>query len=93
MITIYTIQGCPFCRKAITLLKERDIKYKQILVKQKDKERIKDKNKMSTFPQIFYGKSLIGGFDDLQFTIDICVDLKDNNISIRIIKGICKDLN
>jgi glutaredoxin len=91
MITIYTIQECSFCRKALTLLNERNIKYKQILVKQKDKGKFK--NKMLTFPQIFYGKSPIGGFEDLQFIIDICDDLKDNNISIRIIKGICKDLN
>mgnify|MGYP003683120517 CR=1 FL=1 len=91
MITIYTIPSCPFCSKAISLLKKRNIKYKQISVK--DKKEIKTRNKMTTFPQIFYKKHPIGGSDDLEFIIDICDDLKDNNISTNIIKGICKDLN
>lgn len=93
MITIYTIQGCPYCNKALDLLKERNIKYKQILVKQKDKDDVKIKNKMKTFPQIFYRKMTIGGFDKLQFIIDICDDLKENDISIKLINDLCKDLN
>lgn len=92
MITVYTIQHCPFCHRAIQLLKQKKLKYKNIVVDTKDKEKYKKKNKMTTFPQIFYRKKKIGGFDNLNSIIDICEALNNNDIDPLIIKNICKDL-
>jgi len=43
MFTIYRIIGCPYCDNSINLFKKQKIDYKDIVVKEKDKEKIKKK--------------------------------------------------
>ena len=96
LIYIYTIDGCPYSRKALELLKEHEIIYKHIIVSKNNKDKIKKMNKMDTFPQIFIIKSgdskkksrrvKIGGSDILLFLIQISHIMKYNNISINKVR-------
>jgi glutaredoxin len=69
-IIFYTLEGCPYCEKAVNLLN----KNKQI-VKVKEFAKLKPKQKevvskrqgrdFQTFPRIF-NKEFVGGFTDLE---------------------------
>ena len=73
MFTLYTIPGCMSCQGAIDLLDSRNIKYKNIVLKtEKRKATIKAKHKHTTFPQIFFKKNFIGGFDQLTAITEQC---------------------
>lgn len=71
-VTIYTVDYCPYCKKAEMLLKEKNIEYKKIDITANEKE---ERNKLGekygiegrvTVPQIIIGNRRIGGFDVLQ---------------------------
>ena len=71
-VIIYTVEYCPYCKKAEMLLKERDIKYKKIDITENEEEYRKKIGKYYdiqgkvTVPQIIIGGKRIGGFDDLE---------------------------
>lgn len=68
LVKIYTTTYCPYCVKAKTLLKTKNIDFEEINVEGDDDARIK-LSKMSggrkTVPQIFINDAHIGGCDDL----------------------------
>lgn len=70
-ITIYTVDYCPYCKKAEMLLKEKGLNYKKIdISKNKDEYRKKIGDYYGiegyvTVPQIIIGQKRIGGCDDL----------------------------
>ncbi len=70
-VLIYTVDYCPFCKKAELLLNERGIKYKKIDITQNEDEYRKklgdyyDIQGKVTVPQIIIGGKRIGGFDVL----------------------------
>lgn len=71
MLEIYVINKCNFCKKAINLVHEYNIRYILKEVKDESKEEIKEKNNMKTFPMIFYkiGKKeriRIGGYSEFE---------------------------
>ena len=88
-IQIYSLEGCPYSMKAEELLNKYN-NIEVIKVKRIDKEKIKQKNKMNTFPQIFLVKDnkkiKIGGCDK----ITEILELVNNN---KNIKTIIKKLN
>merc|ERR1712038_1620031 len=62
-VTVFTITGCPFCIKAKTALKERNIPYVEINLTEHPEKR-SDMLSLSnslTVPQIFFNKKHIGG--------------------------------
>ncbi len=70
-VVIYTVDYCPYCKKAEMLLKEKGIDYKKIDITQNEDEY---RNKLGeyygiegrvTVPQIIIGGKRIGGFDVL----------------------------
>ena len=71
-VTIYTVDYCPFCKKAELLLNEKNIPYKKIDITSNEKEYRKklgeyyDIEGEVTVPQIIIGKKRIGGFDVLE---------------------------
>ena len=74
-VVIYTLDYCPFCKKALQTLNEHDIKFKNIDVT-KDEENVskelKDKFKILgevTYPQIIVDGKRFGGNDTLQDSI------------------------
>jgi len=87
MIILYVLEGCPYCKNSLEVLKQYKIKHKSILVNYEDKEFYKKQNKMNTFPQIFMQMNentfmKIGGNDNLIELIDNCENIKNSNVSI-----------
>lgn len=67
-VTIYTRQFCPFCTRALKLLKTKDIELNHIdagMDSAKKAEMVKRSGGGRTFPQIFIGDLHIGGCDDM----------------------------
>lgn len=68
-VSVYTIPVCPYCTQAKNLLTQNDIPYQEINVDRNNQKAIDDliaKSGMRTFPQIFFGDELIGGFTELR---------------------------
>ena len=67
-VTIYTREFCPYCTRALQLLKKKGVKFNEIkagMDAKKKQEMIKRSNGGRTFPQIFIGDTHIGGCDDM----------------------------
>jgi glutaredoxin 3 len=67
-VTIYTRKMCGFCTAAKSLLKSKGAKFTEhdgTFDKQIRAEMIQKANGKSTFPQIFIGKTHVGGCDEL----------------------------
>ena len=67
-IVIYTKDPCPYCVRAINLLNEKKIAFKEIDLTDKfdEIERIKQETGWRTVPIILINGRLIGGYDDLK---------------------------
>ena len=67
-VEIYTWQYCPFCIRAKSLLKKKNINFTELKIDGDDDARAimtKRANGRSTLPQIFINNEGIGGCDDL----------------------------
>ncbi len=71
-VVIYTVDYCPYCKKAELLLNEKSIPYKKIDITNNEEEYRKklgeyyDIQGRVTVPQIIIGNKRIGGFDVLE---------------------------
>jgi glutaredoxin 3 len=66
-VTIYTKPYCPFCHRALALLKEKGVEITEIVAstdRDKREEMIRRSGR-TTYPQIFVGERHIGGCDDI----------------------------
>ena len=67
-VTIYTKAMCPYCARALSLLKKKGADITEIKAgfdREKKEEMIQRSNGGRTFPQIFLGEEHVGGCDDL----------------------------
>lgn len=67
-IEIYTTRTCPFCHRAKALLDQKGVRYDEIDVGADPALRAKMTQRASgkrSVPQIFVGKTHVGGCDDL----------------------------
>jgi glutaredoxin 3 len=67
-ITIYTRPLCPYCVRAVSLLKKKGVAFEDIdagFDAKKKKEMIERSNGARTFPQIFIGDHHVGGCDEM----------------------------
>ncbi|BAC24686.1 grxC [Wigglesworthia glossinidia endosymbiont of Glossina brevipalpis] len=66
-VEIYIKSTCSFCVKAKNLLKQNNIKFKEIFVENSTANLSKmiKRSKKTTVPQIFINKVHIGGYEDL----------------------------
>lgn len=67
-VTIYTRPLCPYCVRAVSLLKEKGVDFEEIdagFDMTRKKEMMERANGARTFPQIFIGDRHIGGCDDM----------------------------
>jgi glutaredoxin 3 len=67
-VTIYTTAYCPYCHAAKALLNKKGVAYDEIDVTYDPDERKRMTTKADgrrTVPQIFIGRTHVGGFDDL----------------------------
>lgn len=66
--TIYTKIMCPYCMRAMSLLKKKGVEIEEIPAAfdaEKKQEMIQRSNGGRTFPQIFIGDEHVGGSDEL----------------------------
>ncbi len=66
--TIYTKPLCPYCVRAIALLKKKNAEVDNISAafdREKREEMLARSNGGVTYPQIFIGETHVGGSDDL----------------------------
>lgn len=92
---VYVIEGCPFCARALNLLTINDLKTKIHVVEPNQKEKIKKKHHMNTFPQIFYvneKRIAIGGCVELEALLDVAIKIKEHKLDIKIINDIITKL-
>ena len=72
-ILLYTMGHCPYCRRAKALLREKGVtsweEYDLEIVPEKHGETLAKSGGRNTVPQIFIGKTHVGGSDDL-FRLD-----------------------
>ena len=66
-IDIYTQPWCPYCARAVSLLRSKDVPFREIDAPHGSAEREESirRSGRSTVPQIFIGGRHIGGCDDL----------------------------
>ena len=67
-IEIYTQYGCPYCVRAVALLSEKRVDFKEIDAPNGSPERQEARKRSggrTSVPQIFVGDRHIGGCDDL----------------------------
>jgi len=67
-VTIYTREFCPYCSRALKLLKQKNADMVEIKAghdAKKKQEMIQRSNGGRTFPQIFVGDQHIGGCDEM----------------------------
>lgn len=67
-VTIYTRAFCPYCSRAVALLKEKGVEMNEIDAGMDPKlreEMIQRSKGGRTFPQIFVGETHIGGCDEM----------------------------
>lgn len=67
-VTIYTSSMCPFCWRALSLLKKKNVNFKEINIGMNAKlraEMIQRSGGGTSVPQIFIGAQHIGGCDDM----------------------------
>lgn len=66
-VQIYTQSYCPYCERAKTLLKSKNVSYDEINLDGRDEDRknLQARTGMRTVPQIFINDELIGGYSEL----------------------------
>ncbi|WBQ12630.1 glutaredoxin 3 [Hyphomonadaceae bacterium BL14] len=67
-VTIYTRPFCPYCVRAVDLLKKKNVGFEEIEAgfdPQKKAEMVERAGGARTFPQIFIGDVHVGGCDDM----------------------------
>jgi glutaredoxin 3 len=66
-VTIYTRNGCPYCTAALALLNKKGAKFTEYNASANAAYRAEmmEKSGRNTFPQIFIGKTHVGGCDDI----------------------------
>lgn len=68
-VTIYTTGWCPFCHRALAILKSAgvdDLHEIRVDESPSEKQRMIERSGRRTVPQIFVGSTHVGGCDDLQ---------------------------
>jgi len=67
-VVIYTKPLCPYCARAMSLLKKKGVAFEEIEAawdRAKKEEMLSKSNGKTTYPQIFIGETHVGGCDDL----------------------------
>ena len=80
-VRVYTMNYCPYCERAKSLLKRRGVEFEEVRVAEDDDAKWDELFKLSgmkTMPQIFHGERLIGGYTDLAE-----VDAQDQLASLK----------
>jgi glutaredoxin 3 len=67
-VEIYSSTGCPYCIRAKSLLKNKGVLYRELVIDSNPElaaEAVRRSDGMRTVPQIFIENDHVGGYDDL----------------------------
>lgn len=66
-ITVYTTVPCGYCTRVKSLLEQRGLEYEEINLSRDADGRnlLLQRTGMMTFPQVFVGDELVGGFTEM----------------------------
>jgi glutaredoxin 3 len=66
-VQIYTTQWCPYCHAAKSLLEGKGVAYEEVNAQDPEtrNEMVQRAHGRRTVPQIFIGKTHVGGYDDM----------------------------
>lgn len=66
-VIVYTTRRCPFCVRAVNLLNDKGVGFKEINIENDPqlRQEMEQKTKRKTVPQIFIGDFHVGGCDDM----------------------------
>lgn len=66
-ITIYSTAICPYCMAAKNFLKSKGLAWSEIRIDTDpaERERMVERTRRTSVPQIFIGQTHVGGYDDL----------------------------
>lgn len=66
-VTIYTKPFCPYCTRALGLLRQKGVGFQEIEAGMDPalRQEMMQRSGRSTYPQIFIGDQHVGGCDDL----------------------------
>jgi glutaredoxin len=100
MFVLYVLDGCPYCEKALEILKQHKLKYEKVVVPQEEEKKklYKKKCEMTTFPMIFVETNeknqyiKVGGSNDLETYIQECQRLQSSPYSMNLIYSIYNSL-
>lgn len=67
VVTVYVSNWCPYCQRAISLLKQKQIVFNEVNVEDdvKFREEMMARSNRRTVPQIYIGDKHVGGCDEL----------------------------
>jgi glutaredoxin len=91
-LDVYSLEGCYYSKSLEELLNNEKIKFNLNRVNLKNKSKVKEENKMNTFPQVFLNSKntnyKVGGYDDVNYIINEIktknnLDLVINNIKYK----------
>ncbi len=66
-VKVYLTYWCPYCQRAMSLLKSKGVSFEEIDVDGDDEKRawLREATGQRTVPQIFIGEEPIGGYTEL----------------------------
>jgi glutaredoxin 3 len=66
-ITVYVTGWCPYCQRAVGLLTDKKVAFKEVNIDDGPlfRQEMQSRSNRNTVPQIFIGDKHIGGCDDL----------------------------
>jgi glutaredoxin 3 len=67
-VTVYTTERCPYCVRVKGLLTAKGIEFDEVHLPMDPagREELVKRTGMMSFPQVFVGEQLIGGFNEVQ---------------------------
>jgi len=80
-VVVYTMDYCPYCERAKSLLQRKGIAFQEVRLSEDDDaswDALEKRSGMKTMPQIFADDQLIGGYTDLA-----ALDARDGLQSLR----------
>lgn len=99
MFVLYVLDGCPYCERAIQMLKQEKCKYKTVVVPREEatKNIYKKKFEMNSFPMIFVENEKnhylkVGGSTDLEEYFIKAKEFQQSNLAMDIFYSIYKNL-
>jgi glutaredoxin 3 len=66
-VEIFTTRWCPYCHAAKSLLEDKGVAYEEVDAQDPEarSEMVQRSHGRRTVPQIFIGKTHVGGYDDM----------------------------